>query len=421
MSLISVAQKLEPYKRSVVDAAAHRARLSHAIGSRLAESALALDDTDALAVADMICAAARPENIWHAEGLHDAGGKLFAAYGSLNLVGSRLDPAYMKTSSARARLRTKAALARVRPQVGEQMRFITFTVPPLFGFDFERGMNLLDGALVLLKKRQWFKDVVRGSVFGDEVTTGERVTHFHCHAHMLGWTKKIDAHDLRSEWTSCLQAAAKKMGVSHLPINTGDGLAVAKIKRVVAKVRNGESVTLEKAIQETCKYTVKGSDLSDVPVEHLSQLESVLRRRKMVVTFGECNKQKGTARKAQYLDSTSTTDGSLAIQETSETSENAPTTSKVEKKESLRDFGARLIRAGERDVWLQVLEFIYAGRRMWRMVQLAEKYPSVTFSTLSGEKWNLESVDALRKANSLYRCHGGDAAARVVWKNSDYS
>jgi hypothetical protein len=382
-----LAQKVQSDKRDVVDAAVHRARLSSAIGTRLAESALALDDTDALAVADMICAAARPENIWHAENLHDADGKTYSGYGSLNLVGSRLDPAYMKTCSTRARRRTKAALARVRPQVGEQMRFITFTVPPLFGFDFERGMSLLDGALVLLKKRQWFKSVVRGSVFGDEVTTGERGTHFHCHSHMLGWTKKIDAQDLRSEWTSCLKAAAKKMGVSHLPINTGDGLAVAKIKRVVAKVRNGESVTLEKAIQETCKYTVKGSDLSDVPSEHLCQVERVLRRRKMIVTFGECNAQKGTARKAKYLDYTSTTDGSSIIQETSETSENAATTSKVEKKESLREYGARMIREGRRDVWLKTLAYIYAERREYRKIQLAEKYPNATFRTLDGKVW----------------------------------
>jgi hypothetical protein len=215
---------------------------------------------------------------------------------------------------------------------------------------------------------------------------------------MLGWTKKIDAHKLRSEWTSCLQAAAKKMGVAHLPINTRDGLVVANVKRVVPKVRNGETVTLDDAIRETCKYTMKGSDLSDVPKEHLSQVESVLHRRKMVVSFGECNKQRGTARKAEYLDLTNTTDGSLNIGETSQNEKKA-------RGESLRDVGSRMIREGRRELWLEMLAFIYAERREYRKVQLADKYPNATFRTLDGKVFGRASINPLAEKAAAWAAH----------------
>ncbi len=364
--------------------AVYRMRSAEGIGTHLRQAAIEGKDADALAVADMIIESSRPENIWFADDLHDKNGVVFSGYGSLNFANSRLDPAYMKACSSRARARTLRALSDYKAPVGEHMRFITFTVPPLFGFDFARSINLLDGALVLMKKRKWFKGKVSAAVFGDEITTGEKNTHFHCHSHMLGWTRKFGKMDilaLRQEWTGCLKAVAKKMGVDDLTINTRDGLAVANVKNVAPKQRGSQSVTFESAIVETCKYTVKGTDFQKMSPEHLCQVERVLRGRRMVVTYGGFNKRKGTCGKGQYLDKTCTNDASELIPK------DVGEIRKKEKKESLRQSGAQMIRDGKQELWLEQLRHKFEERREWRKWQLAKRYPAAIFQTLDGSVW----------------------------------
>jgi hypothetical protein len=333
---------------------------------------MARQDAEAEARADDIQEASQPENIWYGEGLLNEEGKSFEGYGSLVLASSRLDPAYMKACAARARKRTREYLARVKKDPAYRLRYLTFTIPPVFGFDAERAFALFTTALVLLKKRKWFKYHVRGAVIGGEVTPGQRITHFHFHAHILGYTRAIKAQEMREQWTECLKVAAAKLGVAELPINTRDGLAVANIKRVVPKVESGRDVTLEMAIQETCKYTVKGVDFLAFPAEHLCQLERVLRGRRLITTFGECNESKGRSREAGYVHKQGINDGSK-------------TDVVTEKPRTLLEKGAELIRAGRREEWRRELTAEYARRRAWRIDQLRYKYPRAVFRTLAGE------------------------------------
>ena len=128
-----------------------RMRLAGRIGRALERAALQDDDAEGLAVADMILEAARPENLYAARDMHNADGELFDGYGSAVIAPTRLDPAYMKASSARARKKARAALERCRPQAGERLRFVTLTLPD-FGLDFVTALEVLSRALVLFKK-----------------------------------------------------------------------------------------------------------------------------------------------------------------------------------------------------------------------------------------------------------------------------
>jgi hypothetical protein len=352
--------------RSLTDRALHRQRLTKRIGRALESGALACEDPVALAVADMICEGARGENIFTATDMHDADGVCFDGLGSLTRCGSRLDPAYMKACSARARRRARAALARCKPRAGEHLRFITLTMPQ-FNADFVSTIDLLDAALVLLKKRLWFKNLVRGAVIGTEFTVRACGDRYHVHAHMLAWSKWIVWQELGDQWSDCLESSASEFGIK-LDFGTEHNRAVVQVLLVTAKGRGKDTISLEDAIQETCKYTVKGSDFEKVPQAELPLIERSLYRRRMIETFGECNSQKGKAvEKSPYLDKKGTTDGAES------------------KAEPLRKVGARLISAGKRDLWLKHLRAKYAARRAYRKRQLAVRYPLATFRFLNGE------------------------------------
>lgn len=371
-------------KRDPANAAVHRMALGTRTATLLSDSAAQVGDAEALAVADMMRESARPENIFTADDLHNGDGELFAGYGSLNFVSSRLDPAYMKAASARARRHARASLDRCRPQSGEHLRLVTLTKPRTTdGATFEAKLNLHDAALVLLKKRAWFKRHVRGAVIGTEFTIGADGEP-HIHAHILAWSRWINWAELGAEWTDCLTRAAARLGLS-VTFDTAHGRAVVDVRLVTAKKRGAGTVGIDDAIQETCKYVVKGSDFESIPPAELCAVERALHRRRMVETFGECNAQRGKAnatdkadaeRERPYLDKQSTTDGSRDIGAGGRV-----------RREPLRITGARMIREGRRAEWLELMQEIFYQRREWRKRQLAWRFPYAQFRTLDGQVW----------------------------------
>jgi hypothetical protein len=373
-------------------------RLGASIGKRLQEGAMKTDDAEALAVADMLLAASRPENIYYAEDLHNADGECFDGYGSLNVCTSRLDPAYMKSSSSRAARRTEEALSRVRPQSGEHLRLLTVTMPKLDA-SFETTLRVLDDALVLLKKRQWFTSQVRGAVIGTESTLGELNDHFHAHAHMLAWSKWINWAELGNQWSSCLEAAARRHGV-EMRFETEHNRAVVDVRLVTSKRRGKGTVSIADAVREVCKYIVKGSDFEKLPVEQLVEVERVLHGRRMVQTFGECNHRKGKveAEERAYLDTQNTNHGEQTFHEDTPGASRDEQIVEKPRLESLRATGARMIREGNREGWLKTLAIVFARRREWRRQQLAERYPAAIFRTLDGLRWGFEIVEAQHAA-----------------------
>jgi hypothetical protein len=373
-----------------LERAAHRRDLTFEIAEALSWAALGEDDAETQAVADLMIQSAQDENIFIAEGLdcidEDTGEtKFYDAFGSLNVVSSRCNPAYLKASSARARKRIKVALARIKPQSGEYLRYIVLTQPNMFGFDFDSGYQLLRGAEVRLKNHPFFKANFRGGVFSDEFTLGKKGEHFHFHTNILGYTKYLDFDELRRVWTECLDYSADDMRMK-LQVNTKDGYANVSIQRVKvsSKVEDEkQEITLDDAIRETVKYVVKGSDFSKIPTEFICQVEKALYGKRLVETFGEANLRKGKGKK-DPADETSYLDKNRTVQEISEN--DLPGINKI-KTETLRQRGSRLIKEGRRNEWLREISEVFKRRREYRKIQLAQRYKNAIFCTLSGEVW----------------------------------
>jgi hypothetical protein len=382
-------------KRNLFERAQYRQDLTLEISNHLSFAALADDDAESEAVADLIEESANDENLFVAEDIDFVDAqtgkrKFIDVYGSLNVVASRCNPAYLKTQSARGRKRIKTALAMVKPQSGEKLRYIVLTQPDLFGFDFVGGYELLSGAMVRLKNHPYFKKNFRGGATSDEFTLGAEITHFHLHENILGYTKWLDFDELRAVWTDCLRYTARDMG-RELVVNTKDGLANIKIKDVRRKVRDSDrETTLEDAIDECVKYVVKGSDFAKIPAEFICQVEKTLYRKQLVGTFGEANLRNGKRKskannERQYVHKNDTIQDSLdtaLVVSTDETVADG-----TGKRETLRQMGARLIRAGRREEWKAEIKRIFAERAAFRKIKLAQRYKYAIFCTLSGEIW----------------------------------
>jgi hypothetical protein len=382
----TVKRKYTPLERAV-----NRQDLTLEIAEALSWAALGEEDAEMQAVADLMIQSAQDEEIFVAEGLdyidEDTGEtKFFDAFGSLNVVSSRCNPAYLKASATRARKRIKVALKRVKPQSGEHLRYIVLTQPDMFGFDFDNGYQLLCGAVVRLKNHPFFKEKFRGGVFSDEFTLGAKSNrHFHFHVNILGYAKYVDFGELRRVWTDCLDYSARDMG-RKLEVNSGDGQANVKIKRVkvLSKVEDEKrEIMLEDAIMETVKYVVKGSDFAKIPAEFICQVEKALYGKRLIETFGEANLRKGK-RKKDVMDETSYLDKDAQFKICADN--DSPDADKI-KPETLRQRGARLIREGRRDEWLRDLRLEFEKRREFRKKQLSERYKFAIFCTLSGEVW----------------------------------
>jgi hypothetical protein len=390
MSIRHYAEKVKP---NLFERAQYSQDLTLEISNHLSFAALADDDAESEAVADLIEESANDENLFVAEQIDfidkkTGQRKFIDAYGSLNVVSSRCNPAYLKKSSARGRKRIKIALARVKPQSGEKLRFIVLTQPDLFGFDFVGGYELLSRAMVRLQNHPYFKKNFRGGATSDEFTLGAENTHFHLHANILGYTKWLDFNELRRVWTDCLRYAARDMG-KELNVNTKDGLVNISIKDVKPKVRNADKeTTLDDAIRETVKYVVKGNDFAKIPTEFICQVEKTLYRKQLVGTFGEANKRKGKTKannERQYVHKNDTIQDSL---ETALVVSAAKTVADgTGKRETLRQMGARMIRAGHREEWKAEIKRIFAKRAAFRKIKLAQRYKYAIFCTLAGEIW----------------------------------
>ncbi len=383
----------EKGKHNLFERAQYRQDLTLEISNALCFAAIGANDAEAEAVADLIEESANDENIFVAEEIDfvdkkTGQRKFIDVYGSLNVVASRCNPAYLKTQSARGRKRINTALAQVKPQSGEKLRFIVLTQPDLFGFDFVGGYELLSGAMVRLKNRPYFKKNFRGGVTSDEFTLGAENTHFHFHTNILGYTKWIDFDELRAVWTDCLKKTACDMG-RQLIVNTKDGLVNISIKDVKPKVRNADKeTTLDDAIRETVKYVVKGNDFAEIPAEFICQVEKTLYGKRLVETFGEANKRKG---KMKAVTKDSMFINNDTIQDSLDTAlvENEAKTvaDGTGKRETLRQMGARMIRAGRREEWKAEIKRIFAERSAFRKIKLAQRYKYAIFCTLAGEVW----------------------------------
>lgn len=381
--------------RDIADAASRRQLLGMTAARELESAALTQGDAEALAVADMLRESACPDNIFTAQDLSNADGVLFDGFGSLTASNSRLDPAYMAQSSRRAAKRAAEALNRCKPESGELLRLLTLTMPKI-GAGFKQTMDVLQTALVLLKKRQWFKRNVRGAVFGVQTTLGAAGDHWHAHAHILAWSKWIVWAALGEQWTDCLKSAARKHGVTF-QLATEHSRAICDVRLITSRGRGPNTVKFSEAVRRVCGYIVRGSDFERVPQAQRCDVERVLYRCRLIETFGECNSQRGKLGKSalSYVHIQNITDGTDPVKDVTDRKSPSTGRTKRERKASLRELGAEMIRRGNRSGWLELLKLEYQKRRAWRRRQLSTTHPFGIFRTLDGRVWYGEKISVL--------------------------
>jgi hypothetical protein len=250
---------------------------------------------------------------------------------------------------------------------------------PTLPISFAAALEVFDLAMVLLRKRKWFKETVRGAVQGVEFTLGEGSEGYHIHAHLLAWSRWVDWSEFGEQVTDCLSRAAVRLGV-HMAFSTSHGRAVVDVRLVTSKSRGKGTVSVRDAVMETCKYIVKGSEYEKIPASEICEVERVLFNRRMVETFGECNLRKGKAVVSETVEKLDDSGKSPYIYKKC-------TVDGAEKKRSkpLRAIGAELIKLGRRAEWLRKLRLVFFERRQWRKQYLASRFPYATFRTLSGE------------------------------------
>ena len=224
-----------------------------------------------------VSACALRSNHWVGEDLHnEETGELYDGNGIFWGCGSRLCPSCVAKLSRRSRRQLRLALDEQKLYVGENYQFITLTMPNP-GLSLLRTRAIMDRAWSLFRKRDFFKEKIRGGSKNEEFTFTENGYNYHFH--LLCITRFLSFARVRQEWTDCLQKSFEENNVPFV-VNTEDGLVVVNVKRVSGKQK------IEKTILEVCKYITKNDSWEKIPPNDLVEVASIKRFPRMFELFG---------------------------------------------------------------------------------------------------------------------------------------
>jgi len=270
---------------------------------------------------------------------------------------------------------------------------------------------------------------------------------YHVHMHLLVLSTWVEWRRLRTEWSECLQEAWSEFGITQ-GINTKDGLAVCDVRLVVnRKARRSDGVISgEGAINEVAKYLTKSESWEHVPESQLVEVASLAPWPRMFELLGECRsagrpgseptkskdvsapsreeKHNGEFSLEERLHILLWDDGSPAainlwikamgekkseeLEISKETRDeiyhstayldtpnlsggknprDGPIWKRNRGGQMLREIGAKLIAAGARTIWKEMLaakaELGRSFRRSWQV----REYPFARFRSLDGKSW----------------------------------
>jgi hypothetical protein len=241
-------------------------------------------DEEVWGLANRIRVCNERENHWIGDELHNTEtGELYAGNGNLWSCGSKLCPSCVAKASNRSRKELKLSLKNQKLLTGEMYQFITLTIPNP-GLSLIQTRAVIDRIWTLFRKRDYFKQKVRGGSKSEEFTLTENGYHYHYH--LLCVTRFLNFTEFRREWSGCIEIAFREF---NLPceFKTDDGLAMVKIKRLSSSV-NG----LKGAIQEVCKYVTKSDSWEKLPQKDLIEIASIKRFWRMFEIFGSFRAQR---------------------------------------------------------------------------------------------------------------------------------
>jgi hypothetical protein len=243
-----------------------------------------IKDEEVWALGNRIRVCSERENHWVGDDLHNTEtGELYAGNGNLWSCGSKLCPSCVAKASNRSRNELKLSLKNQKLLTGEMYQFITLTIPNP-NLSLIQTRTLIDRIWTLFRKRDYFKNKVRGGSKSEEFTLTENGYHYHYH--LLCVTRFLNFTEFRREWSECIEIAFREF---NLPceFKTDDGLAMVKIKRLSSSV-NG----LKGAIQEVCKYVTKSDSWERLPQKDLIEIASIKRFWRMFEIFGSFRVQR---------------------------------------------------------------------------------------------------------------------------------
>jgi hypothetical protein len=344
------------------------------------------DYIHSLFTAEHLLANSGTANHFVAEHLLSATGKTFTGYGSFTVASSSLDAAYLKAKSKKSRKAITFALELCKTylaanKIGAYKHFVTFTQPTLIGVNLKDTFAVADYAWSLFRKRKYFLENIFGAVIAEEFTLGEsykaqnRVWSadkdgYHAHRHLIAFGKFLDVERLKIDWTECLELAAAKFGYC-LNFNTANGLAVVNRQTVWSD---------DKAVEELGKYICKSSTFDELPASEIIAVEKALQGKRMLQTFGQCNKRVGTKAGDVHLDTTSLIDGKQSEQVVT-VNENKG------KKNYLKATFQEKLESGGLDHARIYLRRELAKRRKWRIENFLERFPAALITDLSGNQF----------------------------------
>ncbi len=344
------------------------------------------DYIHSLFTAEHLLANAGTNNHFVAENLQAASGESYTGYGSFTVASSSLDAAYLKAKSKKSRKAITFALELCKAylaanKIGAYKHFITFTQPTLIGVGLEKTFAVADYAWSLFRKRKYFVESIFGAVIAEEFTLGDKYKAenrvwsadkdgFHAHRHLIAFGKWLDVERLKIDWTECLELAAARFGY-RLNFPTANGYAVVNRKTVWSD---------DKAIDELGKYICKSSTFDELPASEIIAVEKALQGKRMLQTFGECNKRVGTRAVDSHLDKTSVIDG--------RESERVVTVNenKVKKNYLRVTFQENLESKGLEHARLYLRRAL-AKRRKWRIDDFLERFPLALVTDLNGNRF----------------------------------
>jgi hypothetical protein len=175
---------------------------------------------------------------------------------------------------------------------------------------------------------------------------------------------------LKVDWTECLELAGARFGY-RLNFNTANGLAVVNRQTVWSD---------DKAVDELGKYICKSSTFDELPASEIIQVEQALLGKRMLQTFGKCNKRVGTRAGDLHLDTTSVIDGK-------QSSNVVMTNENKVKKNYLKDNFRAKLEAGGLERARIYLRKELAKRRQWRVNEFLERFPGALVTDLSGNQF----------------------------------
>lgn len=396
MSIAHAKNKQEKEKREGV--AESRVSFGHlsALALHLAIKRNSPDDDVLIGLTERLSACALRRNHWIGDDLHNVEtGELYEANGNFWGCGSRLCPSCVAKLSRRSRNQLRSALENQKLFCGENYQFITLTMPNP-GKSVLQSRTIIDRAWVLLRKRDYFKNRIRGGSKNEEFTVTENGYHYHIH--LLCVTRFLAFERLRWEWTECLKISFAECSL-EFDVKTSDGLAMVNVQRVSGRQK------LRGAVLEVCKYITKNDSWEKIPSKDLIEIASIKRFPRMFELFGCFRENRKENQSLSNAASDNDTDSNnplnnpdftvdVTILDTKRISDGAnfdinefsgssppEENSKRRRQMNWRDF----IEAFGIEDYLERLSGELERAWEWRKLALKQKYPYASFRTLEGQ------------------------------------